>query len=150
MRKKSGKQLSKLLDLNNARHILSFNLFSPVANKTSDSSTAADESFQETNETSTFTEVYGGESLEMIRKASKNGEKLQIEVASRIVWTTPRTVLEMTKETSTETPRGEKNSYWDTEANEFQETSNPAINAQNESIGKVIICIVISLTISNK
>ncbi|CAD1472146.1 unnamed protein product, partial [Heterotrigona itama] len=119
---------------NSRWQVTSTNKISPVANKTSDSSTAADESFQETNETSTFTEVYSGENLEMIKKASKNEEKLQIEVASRIVWTTPRTVLEMTKETSTETLRGEKNSYWDTEANEFQETSNPAINAQNESI----------------
>lgn len=123
-------------------HILLFIFSSAVTNstKTSDLSPAADESLQETNETSTSTEIYSGETLEMIKKASKNEEKPQIEVASRIVWTTPRAALETTKEISTEILQGEKDSYWDTEVNGFQKTSSPVTN---EPSGKIITCIVI-------
>lgn len=88
----------------------------------------------------------------MIRKAIKNEEKLkQMEVASRIVWTTPKNTLEATKdvlskETSTEILKGEKHVYWDTEANEFQETSSVATNVRNESIGKIVLFIIIFLS----
>ncbi|OAD61034.1 Toll-like receptor 13 [Eufriesea mexicana] len=109
--------------------------------KTPDSSTAAGESFQETTETA-FTEVYDGKNLKMIKEASKNEDKPQTEMTSRIIWTTPKTALETTKEglfkeTSTEVIKGEKHTYWDSEANEFQETSTSrtATNVQNESIG---------------
>lgn len=85
----------------------------------------------------------------MIKKAIKNEEKLQVEVASRIVWTTPKNALEATKdvskETSTEILKGEKHVYWNTEANEFQETSSLATNVRNESIGKIILFIIIFL-----
>lgn len=84
----------------------------------------------------------------MIRKAIKNEEKLkQVEVASRIVWTTPKNTLEATKDVlskETSTEKGEKHVYWDTEANEFQETSSIATNVRNESIGKIVLFIIIS------
>ncbi|XP_076624270.1 artichoke [Colletes latitarsis] len=107
--------------------------------KTSDSSTAADESPQEANETSMATEIHDDEGLEINRTPSKVEEKLQTEVASRIVWTTPRTISEATKgrpvkETSTEASKGEKPAFWNSKAVEFQELStSTATNIQSES-----------------
>ncbi|XP_076763991.1 artichoke [Xylocopa sonorina] len=107
------------------------------SSKTSDSSTAADESPQKANETSVSTEIYNGETLEMNKKPVKSEERAQVKGASRIVWTTPKTILETTKEsifeeTSREVLKEEKN--WDSEVIEFQRTSSPATNIRTESI----------------
>ncbi|XP_076388834.1 artichoke isoform X2 [Megachile rotundata] len=104
--------------------------------KTSDSSTAADESPQEANETSASLEIHDDEHLEVNQKSNKLDEKSQ-EVASRIVWTSPRTMVETTKgdtiiETSTNVLKNEKNAFWDSEVVEVQETST--INLRNESM----------------
>ncbi|XP_054003277.1 protein artichoke [Hylaeus anthracinus] len=107
--------------------------------KTSDSSTAADESPQEANETSAAFEIRNGENLEKNRAPIKVEEKPRTEVASRIVWTTPRTILETTKgrpvkEMSMETSTHEKTPFWDSKAVELQETfTTTATNIQNES-----------------
>lgn len=95
--------------------------------------------------------------MKTIKGASKSEDKPQTEITSRIVWTTPKTALETTKEglikeTSTDLIKGEKHTYWDSEANEFQETSTSrtATNVQNESIGKIVIFVVIFYITSNK
>ncbi|XP_076167066.1 artichoke [Ptiloglossa arizonensis] len=103
--------------------------------KSSDSSTAADESGQEANETSVATRIHDDE---VNRTPSKVEENPRTEVASRIVWTTPRTILEATrgrsvKETTMETLKGEKNTFWNSKGMEFQETStSTATNVRNE------------------
>ncbi|XP_076229716.1 artichoke isoform X1 [Nomia melanderi] len=94
--------------------------------KTSDSSAAADESPQEANETSVADDTQNGDRQEVNRKSNRASEKPQTEVSSKIVWTTPRTMIETTKETkgtSTEMATAEKNIFWETEAAVFQETS---------------------------
>ncbi|XP_076678835.1 artichoke [Andrena cerasifolii] len=105
--------------------------------RTSDSSTAADESPQEANEASVAAEIHNDESAEVTRKSSKGEGKSQVEVASRIVWTTPRAILQTTKETvkeSTEILKGEKNTFLDSEVVEFQETLTSTVkNIRNES-----------------
>lgn len=56
-----------------------------------------EESPQEAHETSVSTEIYDGESLEVSAEDTKFIEKPQMEIASRIIWTTPKTMLEETK-----------------------------------------------------
>ncbi|XP_017788728.1 PREDICTED: chaoptin [Habropoda laboriosa] len=100
--------------------------------KTGDSSTAADESPQEANETSVSSDVEDRDDyLQTSKKLKKVEEKAEVEVASRIVWTTPRTVLETTKEvlikeTSTEVSGGER-STWDSDVS--RETEASALSA---------------------
>lgn len=114
--------------------------------RTSDSSTAADESPQEANEASVATEIRNGESAEVNRKPSKGEGKSQVEVASRIVWTTPRAILQTTKEAvkeSTEVLKGEKHTFLDSEIVEFQETLTSTMkNIRNESNGKFLVLVV--------
>ncbi|XP_076544303.1 artichoke [Osmia lignaria lignaria] len=105
--------------------------------RTLDSSTAADESPQEANETTVSLEIHDDDPSEANKKSIKVEEKSQ-EVASRIVWTTPGTMLETTKddlviESSTNVMKNEKNRFWDSEAVELQETST--IDPRNESMG---------------
>jgi len=58
-----------------------------------------EESSQEAHETSVSTEIYDGESLEISAEDTKFIEKPQVEIASRIIWTTPKTVIAETKKT---------------------------------------------------
>ncbi|KYN23197.1 Insulin-like growth factor-binding protein complex acid labile subunit [Trachymyrmex cornetzi] len=66
-----------------------------------------EDSSQEAHETSVSTEIYDGESLEVNTEDIKFIEKPQMEVANRIVWTTPKSVtteakkVTITKETVT-------------------------------------------------
>ncbi|XP_025075360.1 protein artichoke [Pogonomyrmex barbatus] len=59
-----------------------------------------EDSSQEAHETSVSTEIYGGKSLEVNTEDTKFIEKPRMEVASKIVWTTPKTVVEVTKKTT--------------------------------------------------
>lgn len=56
-----------------------------------------EDSSQEAHETSVSTEIYDGESLEVNTEDAKFIEKPQMEVANRIVWTTPKTMTAETK-----------------------------------------------------
>ncbi|XP_076285325.1 artichoke isoform X2 [Lasioglossum baleicum] len=90
----------------------------------SDSSAAADESPQEANETSVAAEIQDGDGPEVNQKPNRFDKKPETELASRIVWTTPKTAAETTKElkgTPTEATKGEK-VFWEPEV-EFQEAS---------------------------
>lgn len=107
--------------------------------KTSDSSAAADESPQEANETSVADDTQNGDRQEVNRKPNRVSENPQTEVSSKIMWTTPRTTVETTKETkgtSTEMAMAEKNIFWETEAAVFQETST-STTVRNEPTGRV-------------
>ncbi|XP_015428510.1 PREDICTED: slit homolog 3 protein [Dufourea novaeangliae] len=104
--------------------------------KTSDSSAAADESPQEANETSVAAEIRDDKSPEMNRKPGKVEEQPHTEVASRIVWTTARTMLETRKdmkEKLTEVTKGENNVLPDSNTVRFQETSTSTTAARYES-----------------
>lgn len=59
-----------------------------------------EDSSQEAHETSVSTEIYDGESLEVNTEDPKFIEKPQMEIANRIVWTTPKTA-ETKKATTT-------------------------------------------------
>ncbi|XP_077257445.1 artichoke [Temnothorax americanus] len=70
--------------------------------KNSASIIVEEDSSQEAHETSVSTEIYDGESLEINTEDTKFIEKPQMEVANRIVWTTPKAVItEMKKATIT-------------------------------------------------
>ncbi|RLU17391.1 hypothetical protein DMN91_009626 [Ooceraea biroi] len=56
-----------------------------------------EESSQEAHETSVSTEIYDGESLEVKPEDVKFIEKPHMEIASRIIWTTPKAVTMETK-----------------------------------------------------
>ncbi|CAK9812555.1 Protein artichoke [Anthophora plagiata] len=121
-------------------HVTGTRKNSPVINstKTTDSSTAADESTQEANETPVSTEIDSGEDSQMNKKLNQIEEKQQTEVASRIVWTTPRIVLETAgdvsiRETSTDVSGSEKNN-WDSDGIEFLETTSSPINNRSDAI----------------
>lgn len=60
-----------------------------------------EESSQETHETSVSTEIYDDESLKVEEdsKEDKFIEKPQVEIASRIIWTTPKTITTETRKT---------------------------------------------------
>ncbi|XP_011690690.1 PREDICTED: slit homolog 1 protein [Wasmannia auropunctata] len=60
--------------------------------KNSASIIVEEDSSQEAHETSVSTEIYDGESLEVNTEDTKFIEKPQMEVANRIVWTTPKTI----------------------------------------------------------
>lgn len=68
-----------------------------------------EESLQEAHETSVSTEIYDDESLEIKAGDVKFIEKPHMEIASRIIWTTPKTMTTETrkatinKETATAT-----------------------------------------------
>jgi len=55
------------------------------------------DSSQEAHETSVSTEIYDGESLEINPEDVKFIEKPQMEVANKIVWTTPKAIITETK-----------------------------------------------------
>ncbi|XP_014484639.1 PREDICTED: chaoptin [Dinoponera quadriceps] len=91
------------------------------------------ETSQEAHETSVPTEIYDGESLEASTEDVKFIEKPQMEAASRIIWTTPKTTTTTTdsrkvttvKETVTATmevapPRGSSTAKWDLEVSEYE------------------------------
>ncbi|XP_026667034.1 protein artichoke [Ceratina calcarata] len=103
--------------------------------RTSDSSTAADESPEKANETYVSTKNDDEDSLEANKKSHKNEGKLQVESASRIVWTTPRTVSETTKEASFKETSTQilKHTYWDSKEIENQGSPNTATNVKKES-----------------
>ncbi|XP_078033298.1 artichoke [Augochlora pura] len=110
------------------------------ATRTSDSSAAADESPQEANETSVAAEIQDGDGPELNQKPGRFEEKPEAELASRIVWTTPKTI-EVAKEvkgTSTETIKGDKNVFWEPEV-EFQETSTTMTTVRNEDVSSVAV-----------
>ncbi|TGZ51199.1 Insulin-like growth factor-binding protein complex acid labile subunit [Temnothorax longispinosus] len=65
--------------------------------KNSASIIVEEDSSQEAHETSVSTEIYDGESLEINTEDTKFIEKPQMEVANRIVWTTPKAVIAETK-----------------------------------------------------
>ncbi|XP_024872754.1 protein artichoke [Temnothorax curvispinosus] len=65
--------------------------------KNSASIIVEEDSSQEAYETSVSTEIYDGESLEINTEDTKFIEKPQMEVANRIVWTTPKAVIAETK-----------------------------------------------------
>jgi len=56
-----------------------------------------EESLQEAHETSVPTEVYDSESVEIKTENVKFIEKPHMEIASRIIWTTPRAVTTETR-----------------------------------------------------
>lgn len=56
-----------------------------------------EDSSQEAHETSVSTEIYDGESLEVNTEDTKFIEKPQMEIANRIVLTTPKVVIAETK-----------------------------------------------------
>lgn len=85
------------------RYRFSFNV-SRVTKTVSEPIIVVEESSQEAHETSVSTEIYDGESLEMHREGAKFIEKPQMEVASRIILTTPKTVLSTEKVISTRKP----------------------------------------------
>jgi hypothetical protein len=68
--------------------------------KSSTSIIVEDDSSQEAHETSVSTEIYDGESLEVNTEDTKFIEKPQMEVANRIVWTTPKATIAETKKTT--------------------------------------------------
>lgn len=110
--------------------------------RTSDSSTAADESPQEANEASLATEIYSGESLEVNRKPSKAEEKFQAELVGGIAgWMTPKTTVETNKETATEVFE-EKNTLWNSEDAEFPEVSTlTSKSIRNETNGALYLSL---------
>ncbi|XP_028050219.2 protein artichoke-like [Monomorium pharaonis] len=65
--------------------------------KSSTSIIVVEDSSQEAYETSVSTEIYDGGSLEVNTKDTKFIEKPQMEIANRIVWTTPKVIIEETK-----------------------------------------------------
>jgi len=111
-----------------------------------------EESSQEAYETSVSTEIYDGESLEVNTENTKFIEKPQMEVANRIVWTTPKTVITetkkatITKETETAAmeviPSKESESKdWDLEVSEEHEKDSVLLSStvdSREKIGKFI------------
>lgn len=87
-----------------------------------------EESSQEAHETSVSTEIYNGESLEVHAEDAKFIEKPQMEVASRIIWTTPKTETRKTsaiaKETATAAiPKESNTKDWDLEIAEYEKDS---------------------------
>lgn len=58
-----------------------------------------EESSQGAHETSVSTEIYDEESLEIDSEEDKFIEKPQVEIASRIIWTTPKTITTETRKT---------------------------------------------------
>ncbi|XP_076648214.1 artichoke [Halictus rubicundus] len=105
----------------------------------SDSSTAADESPQEANETSVAAEIQDGDGPEVKQKPNRYDEKPETELASRIVWTTPKTAVEATKEvngTPTEMSKQEK-VFWEPEV-ELQVTSTSTATETISDVSSVI------------
>ena len=111
-----------------------------------------EDSSQEAHETSVSTEIYDGKSLEVNTEDIKFIEKPQMEVANKIVWTTPKSVtteakkITITKETVTAAvqviPSKENESKdWNLEISEHE--SDPTVlNStvdSHEKPGKFII-----------
>ncbi|KAM0726024.1 Protein artichoke [Formica fusca] len=93
-----------------------------------------EESSQEAHETTVSTEIYEDESLEVDSKEVKFIEKPQMEIASRIIWTTPKTIMTetgkvlITKDIVTAAmevvPSQESNNKdWDIEISEYERNS---------------------------
>ncbi|XP_039309773.1 protein artichoke isoform X2 [Solenopsis invicta] len=89
---------SRKISSNVSKIIQSLNASNTV--KSSTSIIVEDDSSQEAHETSVSTEIYGGESLEVNTEDTKFIEKPQMEVANRIVWTTPKAIIAETKKTT--------------------------------------------------
>lgn len=79
----------------NVAFLLSLNTSNAV--KTNAPIIVEEDSTQEAHETSVSTEIYDGESLEVNTEDPKFIEKPQMEIANRIIWTTPKTVIAETK-----------------------------------------------------
>lgn len=113
----------------NAAFLLSLNTSNAV--KTSVPIIVEEDSSQEAHETSVSTEIYDGESLEVNTEEPKFIEKPQMEIANRIVWTTPKTVTAetkkatITKETMTATmevvpSKEDGTTDWDSEVSKYE------------------------------
>lgn len=134
----------------NVAFSLSFNASNEIKN-TASIIVEEEESSQEAYETSVSTEIYDGESLEVNTENAKFIEKPQMEVANRIVWTTPKAVIAETKKTTItkETvtaaveviPSKESESKdWDLEVSEYEKDStlSSGIVDSHEKTGKFI------------
>lgn len=94
-----------------------------------------EESSQETHETSVSTEIYDDKSLKVEEDSEEDKfiEKPQVEIASRIIWTTPKTITTETRKTiikdivtaAMEMIPSQENSTkdWDIEISEYENNS---------------------------
>lgn len=116
--------------------MLFFSSFSSDASNATKSSASiiVEESSQEAHETSVSTEIYEDESLEVDSKEVKFIEKPQMEIASRIIWTTPKTIITETEKTTItkdivtaamDVAPPQKNNIkdWDIEISEYERNS---------------------------
>lgn len=117
----------------------SFSTNASSITKSSEPIIVEEESSQEAHETSVSTEIYDGESLEVSVEDTKFIEKPQMEIASRIIWTTPKSVIAETKKATTaketvtaamdmipSTESGIKD--WDVEISEYKKESTRLSN----------------------
>ncbi|KAL0116782.1 hypothetical protein PUN28_010003 [Cardiocondyla obscurior] len=88
----TGFESHKILSTTNRT---SFNTSNAVKNNVS--IIVEEDSSQEAHETSVSTEIYDGESLEVNTEDTRFIEKPQMEIANKIVWTTPKAVIAETK-----------------------------------------------------
>lgn len=101
----------------------------------SSASIIVEESSQETHETSVSTEIYDDKSLKVEEDSEEDKfiEKPQVEIASRIIWTTPKTITTETRKTiikdivtaAMEMIPSQENSTkdWDIEISEYENNS---------------------------
>ncbi|XP_032682924.1 protein artichoke [Odontomachus brunneus] len=100
------------------------------------------ETSQEAHETSVSTEIYDGESLEVSTEDVKFIEKPQVEVVSKVIWTTPKTTITQSrkstiiKDTVTATmevtpSKASSTTQWDLEVSEHGRDSSHLSSTTN-------------------
>lgn len=124
---------------------------SDTFNVTKSAPIIVEESPQEAYETSVSTDIYEDESPEENAEEAKFIEKPHMEIASRIIWTTPKTMMTETRKTTIinkdivtaamEVAQESNSKDWDIEISEYEKNST-RLSTTTESYDKSGILLI--------